>query len=68
MLFLCIIIMDRVLLQNEVEKEFDAISCVIHNIQICLNCGSKSITLIDNKIKCNNCENIKSKCGVRDLV
>ena len=67
MLFLCIIIMDRVLSQNEV-KEFDTISCIAHNIQICLNCGSESITIIENEIQCNSCGNINSKCGVRDLV
>ena len=50
------------------EKEFDGISCIIHDIQICLNCGSESITVIGNEIQCTSCGNIKSKCGVRYLV
>lgn len=53
--------MDWVLLQKE-EKEFDAISCAIQDIQICLNCGSENIIIINNKIQCKNCGNIKSRC------
>ena len=58
--------MDWVFPQNKVEKEFDAISCIIQDIQICLNSGSESISIVENKIQCNYCEERKSICGNKD--
>ena len=59
--------MDVIIVKTKEEK-VDAISCVVYNIQICLSCGSESIAVIDNKIKCNSCGNIKSKCEAKYLV
>jgi len=57
--------MDSIAVQR---KEKDERSCVVDNIQICLNCGSKNIIITDNEIRCNSCENIKSKCEVEYFV
>jgi len=50
------------------EKEFEEMRCVVHNIQICLNCGSERVSIIDNEITCYNCGSIKSKCEIKSLV
>lgn len=60
--------MEWVFLQDKVEKEFDAISCIIQDIQICLNCGSENITIIVNEIQCKGCGYTKSKCEVAEVV
>lgn len=50
------------------EKEFEEMRCVVHNIQICLNCGSERVSIIDNEITCYNCGRIKSKCEIKSIV
>ena len=60
--------MEWIIEKIKLEKEFDEISCAIEDIQICLGCGSESISVIENKIQCNCCGNMKLKCGNSDLV
>lgn len=60
--------MEWVFGKPKLEKEFDEISCAIQDIQICLDCGSDNINVINNEIQCNRCGKAKSKCEVSVLV
>ena len=60
--------MDTILVKNREEKKFDLESCVLRDIQICLDCSSEKITFVENKIHCESCGIIKFKYRIRDLV
>jgi len=50
------------------KKEFNEINYILQDVQICLKCGSKNVTIKEDESKCKSCVDIISICESNDFV